>query len=327
MLIENVKNLIKKFNLIEPDDKIIVGVSGGPDSVALLYILQGLSKQIKFSLYAAHLNHKLRKDSDKDVRFVRNLCDRLKVGLAVKEIDIKKIAKKGSIEEISRNERLKFFIETCQAIKANKIALGHNLDDQAETVLMRLIRGSGLYGLSAILPKREFNHFYIIRPLLQTKRKEIEAFLKKKKITLCMDKTNLKDIYFRNKIRNRLLPLLEKEYNKNIKEILSHSARIIGDDYDYLIRQVEKIIKHNKNNFNLDRFLKLHPAMQRLVLRLIIARLKQDTRAITSKHIEEIQDLAKNRPVHSIVDLPKGIAVIKKKTSLYFYRKTPCIEI
>lgn len=320
MLIENVKNLINKSNLIEKNDKIVVGVSGGPDSVALLYILLGLSRQIRFTLHAAHLNHKLRKDSDKDAQFVRNLCGRLRVGLTVKEIDIKKINRKGSIEENSRNERLKFFIETAEAVKANKIALGHNLDDQAETVLMRLIRGSGLYGLSAILPKRKFNNFYIIRPLLQTKRKEIERFLKRRGITPCIDKTNLEDIYFRNKIRNRLLPLLEKEYNKNIKEILSNSAQIIGDDYDYLIRQAEKIIKHSRNSFSLKKFLKLHPAMQRLVLRLIIAKLKQDTRRITYKHIQEIQDLAESRPNNSIVDLPKGISVIKRKANLYFYR-------
>lgn len=313
MILEKVKSTIKKYNLIDKNDKILLGVSGGPDSVALLYILAALKKEFGLSLHVAHIDHCLRKDSHKDRRFVENLARKLKLPVSVTEINVKALAKYGSLEEIARNARLGFLFRVAKEIKADKIALGHNLDDQAETVLMRILRGTGLYGLSGISAKRRIAGYCVIRPLIELRRREIEAQLKKKKIRPCIDITNRQDIYFRNKIRNRLLPLLEKEYNKKIKEILSNIAESAGSDYDYLTRAAEKSLKRLGAKIGINRFLKLHPAIQRLVLRLSIGRLKGDMRRITFKHIREIEDLIRNRPVNSIVDLPKGVFVIKKK--------------
>jgi tRNA(Ile)-lysidine synthase len=322
MMVEKVRKTIKRYSLINKNDKVVVGVSGGPDSIALLYILKSLSKELKISLHIAHLNHSLRNDSYKDKVFVEKLAKQLKIPITVAEINIRQLALgHGSLEEIARNARLGFFFRVAKDTKANKIALGHNLDDQAETVLMRILRGTGLYGLSGILPKRKIAGYQIIRPLIEVRRKDIEAYLRRKKIRPRIDVSNLEDIYFRNKIRNRLLPLLEREYNKNIKEVLSNMAESIGYDYDYLLRQAKRTTKQSKTKLNLNKIIKLHPAIKRLLFRMCIAKIKGDTRRITFQHIREIEDLLLNRPANSIVDLPKGVSVVKKKKYLSFYLK------
>lgn len=320
MVIEKVKKTIKRYSLISKNDKVLVAVSGGPDSVALLSVLNGLKKELKLFLHIAHLDHMLRKDSGKDRLFVEKLAERLKLPFTATQVNVKLLAKKGSVEEIARNARLGFLFRVAREIKADKIALGHNLDDQAETVLMRILRGSGLYGLAGILPKRTIAGFQIIRPLIEVRRREIEAYLRRKKIKVRRDASNLEDIYLRNKIRNSLLPLLEREYNRNIKEVLANMADSAAYDYDYLIRAARRSIRKPTARIALKKFLRMHPAMQRLVLRLMIAQVKGDTRRITFQHIKEIEDLVLNRPPNSIVDLPKGISVIKKK-SLSVYRK------
>lgn len=319
MVLEKAKNTIRRYKLIKEGDRIVMGVSGGPDSVALLYLLDSLKKEYKLKLYIAHLDHMLRKESQLDMIFVENLAKKLKIPIITAKINIKNLNTRGSLEETARNVRLDFLFKVAKDTKSTKIALGHNLDDQAETVLMRILRGSGLYGLSGIAPKRRILRFTIIRPLIEVYRREIEKFLRQKKIKSCIDKTNFKDIYLRNKIRNKLLPLLAKEYNKNIKEVLSNLAENSACDYTYLETSARRITNRLGTRINLVRFLRLHPAMQRMILRFNIARLKGNTRRITSRHIKEIEDLILNRPINSIVDLPKGISVAKKKKVLYFY--------
>jgi len=324
MIVEKVRNTVRKYHLIQKGDRIVVGVSGGADSVALLYILNNLKKELKLSLFVAHLDHMLRKDSTKDKEYVENLCQRLKIPISTAQINIKVMVKKGSLEEVARNARLGFLFKVAKDAKAKKVALGHNLDDQAETVLMRILRGTGLYGLGGILPKREIAGFQIVRPLIEVKRKEIEGFLRRKNIKPLTDISNLQDIYFRNKIRNRLLPMLEKEFSNNLKDILSRMAETIGSDYDYLSSCAKKSLKHiskPKNRIDLKRFLRLHPSLQRLALRLMIAKLKGDLRRVTFKHIQELEELISSRPCNSIVDLPKGVSVEKKKNYLSFYKR------
>src|SRR3989339_2008737 len=224
MLTRKVLQAVKEYGLIRKFDRIVLGVSGGPDSIALLYCLLALKEEYRLTLHIAHLNHMLRpKDSVKDAEFVRLLAKKLGLACAIKKVNLKGL-KKGSLEEAARKARLDFFLDTAKRIKADKIALGHTLDDQAETVLMRLLRGSGLLGLSGILPKRDILGFTVIRPLLGIKRKEIENFLKAKRIIPRVDASNLDQAYFRNRIRHKLLPGLEK-YNPNIKEVLAGSAQ------------------------------------------------------------------------------------------------------
>jgi tRNA(Ile)-lysidine synthase len=319
MILEKVKKTIKKYNLIRKGDKIVVAVSGGPDSVTLLYLLNSLKKELEVSLQIAHLDHMLRKGSYKDREFVEGLSRKLKIPITCSQVNVKELAKKGSVEEIARNARLRFLFKVAKDTKSKKIAIGHNLDDQAETVLMRILRGTGLYGLSGILPKRNIAGFDIIRPLIETRREDIETFLKGRKIKPRLDSSNLENIYFRNKIRNNLLPLLEKEYNCNIKDALSNIAQTVGDDYDYLSKAAQGFLRKSAARIHLKKFLRLHPAIQRLVLRQAIASVKGNTRRITLQHIKEIEDLVLNRPFNSIVDLPQGVSVKKKQKYLIFY--------
>lgn len=321
MLVNKVKNTLKKYSLINKNDKLVVGVSGGPDSVVLLYLLNSLSAELKLFLHVAHLDHMLRKDSYKDAEYVKGLAEKLRLPVTVARVNVKKAQGKGSLEEIARQARFDLFFKVAKSIKTKKIALGHTLDDQAETVLMRMIRGAGLYGLSGILPKRQIEGYCVIRPLIEVSRREIASALKKKKIKACIDKTNLEDIYFRNKVRNCLLPLLAKEYNPHIKEVLSNMAFSAGYDYEYLNLAAAKAASRLGRRIRLSEFARLHPSIQRLVLRFNIARVKGDMRRITFQHINEVNDLILNRPANSIVDLPKGVSVIKKNAVLFFYRR------
>jgi len=327
MLIRKIKNTIKNNDLIRKNDSLLVAVSGGPDSVALLYSLYALRKELKFELCVAHLDHMLRRDSIKDREFVLDLAKKLKLPAVIGRIDINKFSEEGSIEEIARNKRQEFLFRVAQRCGANKIAIGHNRDDQAETVLMRIIRGSGLQGLNAILPKRRINGFMVIRPLIEVSRKEIEGYLKKKKIKARIDKSNLEDVYFRNKVRNRLLPLLEKEFNPNIKGVLSNLAQTVAVDYDYLFQKANsvysKLLTPNSKLIKLDfdKLIKLHPAMFRLVIRLAYAQIKGNLRKLAFQHLKEVEDLTSSRPYNSIVDLPGSISVIKKKKYILFYKR------
>lgn len=321
MILDKVKVAIRKYNLISKGDLVLVAVSGGTDSVCLLYLLKDLSRKMGFRLHVAHLDHMLRRDSKKDAQFVDTLTRKLKIPITIGQINVRALDRRGSLEEIAREARLDFLFKIAKRIKAKKIAFAHNLDDQAETVLMRLLRGTGLLGLSGIYPKRSFRGFTLIRPLISVRRREIKAFLDKKGVHVCIDKTNLKNIYFRNKVRNNLIPLLEKEYNPNLKVLLSNMAEMIALDYDYLNCVALRLVKANPGRVALSRFLKLHPAIQRLVLRLNIAQLQGSTRRLSYQHIMEIEDLIFNRPKNSIVDLPKGISVVKKAKNVVFYRR------
>jgi tRNA(Ile)-lysidine synthase len=320
MLLDKVRYIIKKHRLIERGERLVIGVSGGPDSVALLYVLNSLKRELKLTLHIAHLDHMLRKDSCKDAEFVQRLAQRLKIPITSGQIRVKELARKGSLEEIARNARLGFLFRVAKDIKTRKIALGHNLDDQAETVLMRILRGCGLYGLAGILPKREISGFQIIRPLIEVRRREINAYLKQRGIRPRLDASNLEDIYLRNKIRNRLLPLLEEGYNKNIKDLLCNLAECAGMDYDYLDKRALRFLKQFRK-LNLKKIMALHPALLRLVLRKSIAYLAGNTRRLTFRHMQELEDLIYNRPINSIVDLPGNICVIKKKNHLSINKK------
>lgn len=318
-IVAKVRSFLKKFKLVGKGDKIVIGVSGGPDSVALLLILHKLAFEFNLKLYVAHFNHCMRAKAQQDALFVQRLADKLKLPFYYGQDDSKDILKNSSLEEYARKKRFNFLFKTCKKLGAKKIALGHNFDDQAETVLMRILRGTGLYGLGGILPKRKIDGFIVIRPLLQIKRKEIENFLQRKKIKPCFDATNREEIFLRNRVRLKLLPFLEKNFNKNIKEVLFSLAESASCDYDYLIGQARRIYSSRKK-LKVESLKKMHPAMRRLIIRLKIFEVQKDMRRITFKHMQEIEDLIFNRPNRSKVDLPKGIAVVKLNDILEFSR-------
>ncbi|MEW6171161.1 MAG: tRNA lysidine(34) synthetase TilS, partial [Candidatus Omnitrophota bacterium] len=304
--------------MLESGDSLLVGVSGGPDSVCLVHLLNSLKKELNLKIFVAHLDHCLRKDSHKDLLFVKNLSSRLNLNFISESINVGNFTKDNSLEEAARKIRFDFFFRRAKKLKIKKIVLGHNLDDQAETVLMRLIRGAGLLGLSAIAPVKKINNFFILRPLLSIKRKDIEKYLKKNKIKYHLDYTNKDILFFRNKIRQELLPLLEKKYNTKIKEILANTRDNIALDYEYLSLLTQdafkKCIKYNRKHeikIDLSKFLRLHPSLQRMVLRRCLQQLCGNTRRFDAQHIKELNSLIYERPYNSFVDLPQNISVIK----------------
>lgn len=314
------KETIKKHNLIQKGDKILVGVSGGPDSLALLLKLFSLRSKLGLTLHIVHLDHGLRKDSSLDALFVKRWGQKLNLPVTIKQLTYQQTKVKASLEEFFREERIKFFIQTAKTVKANKIALGHNLDDQAETVLMRLLRGTGLSGLSGISAKRVIRGLVFIRPFLETTRKQIDKFLKKRGVKPRIDSTNQNDIFLRNKIRHHLIPIL-KQYNINILKVLANLAQSVSYDYDYLNQAAKKSLKGNPLRLNLKKIVKLHPAILRLKLRQSISCIQGDTRRINFQHIKELEDLILVRPNESIVDLPKGICVQKLPNTLLFFKR------
>lgn len=317
---------IKKFKMFKRGDRVLVGFSGGPDSLALVYVLNSLRKELGISLHLAHLNHMLRQnESKRDMGFSKKIAERLNLPIDCKCVDIKSLAKKGSLEEIARKQRQKFFINLAKKHCLQKIALGHNQDDQAETVLMRIIRGSGLYGLSAILPLRAIDGHTFARPLIDISRAQINAYLKRIKVKPRIDTSNLESVFFRNRIRNRLLPILESEFNKNARSSLANLAQVVSLDYEYLVRQAQRSLKRvvllRSKSLHIDskKFSKLHISMQRMLLRLCISHLAGNLRRFDYRHWQELEDLVQSRPLGSIVDLPSAISVSKQEKSLRFY--------
>ena len=313
-------------NLFKPGEKIVIGVSGGPDSVALLHGLYSLRHSLGINLHVAHLNHGIRKEADHDQKFVEQLCNQLKIPCTLKKIHLKKKAQ--SLEEAAREKRFRFLVEVAKKHKTRIIALGHTKDDLAETILMRLLRGTGLSGLRSILPKRKIYKTVFVRPMLTLSRNNIIQFLNQNKINFCTDSTNQSKIFTRNKIRINLIPLLEKKYNPNIKDALSHLSIQATDDYDFLQSKAKtiflKIATHSSRSrnisLNLKKFVQCHPAMQRLIIRLAIQHLKGNMRKLTFSHINEVESLINNRPNGSIVHLPNSIAIQKKPLKLIFFQ-------
>ena len=294
--------------------------------MTLLCVLNKLRINGGFQIHVGHINHHLRgKHSDNDENFVKKFCFSLNIPCTCADAHLTtRIKQGGSLEEIARQERFKALIKIAKKVHANTIALAHHQDDLAETVLLRIIRGTGLQGLQAILPKRSIDGHIFIRPLLNISRKDIEAYLKKRKIKFRTDATNMKTHFFRNKVRRDLMPCLEKKYQKNIQEILCNLAVTAGEDYEYLRQQALKIfskISRTQNsdtrlNISLSHYKKLPTAMQRMILRLAIERIKGNTRTLTLQHLQEVADLIINRPVGAVVNLPQKTRATKTKNFL-----------
>lgn len=321
MLFSKITKTIQKYSLIQKNDRVVVAVSGGPDSVALLLLLNELKQEYNLQLYIAHLNHQFRgKEAEADAWFVQSLAKQLKIPYLSKSVNIPELAKKNkkSPEEMAREIRYAFLQDIAKKKQANIIALGHNADDQVETILMWMLRGSGIEGLTGMeiarksevsstkyqVPRRGVckckSEVYIIRPLLETSRKEILEYLKEKKQKYRVDKTNLKSIYLRNRIRNQLIPQLEKEYNPNLKETLFRTATILRDELAYFDSAAGMIFGCIRNRertdciaIKLSEFRQLDKAIHRHLVRKAILLVSGTLTGFGFDHIEAVLELAK----------------------------------
>ena len=328
MLQEKVVNTINKYELIKSGDNIVVGVSGGPDSMALLNVLINLKEKLSFNIVVAHINHMIRAEADDETKYVQDFCKKHDIECYVKREDVLEISKSKKIgtEEAGRKLRYTFFDEIMIKTNANKVATAHTANDRAETVLMNIMRGSGTSGLKGIEEKRG-NKF--IRPLIECTRSEIEEYCEQEKLNPKYDKTNEENIYTRNRIRNELIPYIQKEFNPNIIETLNRLSKLVAIENKYLEEQTQKAYKEiylgkqeldGKKEIILDlkKFNNLDLVIKNRIVLYTINKVVGNAQNIEKIHIEDIIKLCKNNIGNKYLTPHKNIKVLVNKQKIFF---------
>ena len=322
MLEEKVRKTIREYNLIEKNDSIVVGVSGGPDSMTLLSILLKLKEEFNLKIYVAHVNHMLRENAIKDEEYVKEFCKKNNIEMFIKKANISEIAKKEKIgfEEAGRNARYNFFEEILKNTESNKIAIAHNLNDKVETIIMNTLRGSGVSGLKGIEPKRK----KYIRPLIEIERHEIEKYCIENEINPRHDESNDDNTYTRNKIRNIIIPYIRNEFNPNIIKTLNRLSEIIKEEDEYVQSKTEKIFKeilltNEKNKIELDprKFNDQEKVIQKNLILLAIKKVKGSTQGIEKVNIDDIIKLCNNNIGNKLIRPVKQLEIGIKNKRIY----------
>lgn len=325
---EKVLETIKKYNLIEKGDKLVLGVSGGPDSIAMLNILNDIRNDrnlhLEFDIIVAHVNHMIREEAKDDETFVREFCEKIDVPFYSKSIDVQKIANNNKIgtEEAGRNARYNFFDEILTKTNSNKIAIAHNKNDKVETMIMNMLRGSGIAGLKGIEPIKDSKY---IRPLIECERYEIEQYCKENSIDARIDKTNFENIYTRNKVRNIVIPYIKQEFNPNIIKTMDRLSELVKEENEYLENTVKKIyneliIEEKEKQFVMDLkgFNKQEKVIKARLLLYTISRLLGSTNGIEKIHIEDVIKLCENNIGNKYLTPNKNIKILVKNHKIYF---------
>lgn len=314
ILLKKVQETIRKYRMLTSNTKLVVAVSGGPDSVTLLHLLFKLRPKYNLRLWVAHLNHQLRgREADFEAEWVKEFAVKLGIPVISDTFNVPALAKekKLSLEEAARLSRYNFLEEVANQMGASKITLAHTASDQAETLLMRLMRGSGLDGLSAIPPVRD----KIIRPLIEVFREQIEDYCRENNLQPRLDSSNRETSFLRNRVRLNLIPYLSREYGDRIERILFQTVNLLRQDSEYLKEETERVFKsvleeeiHEELVLNEEKLSCLHPALQRRVIRKAIEKIKGDLRGITFDHIVSILKLYKTKRPKQL-DLPHGLVI------------------
>lgn len=333
-LLANVAAFIDAADLIPPRATVVVGVSGGGDSVALLSILRelGRSSRRRWRLIAAHLNHQLRGGADEDEAFVRDLARRWRIELVVERIDVRKLARErgAGIEEAARDARYDFFLRAGRSSSATVVAAGHHADDNVETVLHRLARGTHLRGLAGMPPRRPLDQhgdLLLVRPLLQVRREQIEDYLKRHRLKWRTDPTNVDTHFQRNLIRHELLPVLRK-LNPQADAAILRLARSAGEVESYLAARGRAALAYcqvDQANPGLglaaERLAELGDVVGRIALRAELERLRLPMAAVTARTLEELAALASGRK--RAVNLPGGLVARRLGPAIVFEPAAP----
>lgn len=324
MLKEQVIDTIKKYNLIKENDSIVIGVSGGPDSICLLHILNEIKNELNFKIYVAHINHMIREEADEETEYVKEFCKNLGIECYIKRIDVVEIANnlKRGTEETGRQIRYEFFKEILEKTNSNKIATAHNNNDKVETILMNILRGSGTSGLKGIEAIRD--NMYI-RPLINTSREEIEEYCETNKLEPKIDESNNENIYTRNKIRNIVIPYIKQEFNPNIIKTINRLSEVANEENEYLNKVTEnefnKLLLEKANNsyvLNLKDFNKLELVIKRRVILYTINELLSSTTGIEKVNIDDIIKLCNNNIGNKYLSPIKNLKVLVKKGKIFF---------
>jgi tRNA(Ile)-lysidine synthase len=315
----SVLKTVKQLNMLSQKDRVLIAVSGGPDSVGLVMAMDFLKSEFGLSPGIAHLNHQLRgEDSQKDEVFVKELAQKFGFDFFSVKKDVKIYAKSCglSLEEAGRDLRYKFFLELASSHGFQKIATGHNKNDNAELILMNLLRGSGLKGISGIPPVRDR---LFIRPLIRISKQEILDFLTCEKQAFRTDASNSDTDFLRNAMRHRLIPLLEREYNPSVMDGLNRLGYVVSQDDDFLENETENYFKVCLTEMNesfislsVKAVLELHPAMQYRVMRKAVRKVKGNLRRISLVHMESIFAFCSEKGANGSLDLPDRIRIYKK---------------
>lgn len=310
-LVARVEQLIKSENLFQPGDSIVVGVSGGPDSTALLHILFLLSRKWDWRLVAAHVHHGFRpEESEEEARFVQRFAESLPVPFVMERIDVPtRVAEQGgNPQQVARELRYAFMLRVAREHGCASIALAHHADDQAETVLMRLLRGAGSTGLAGMVLKRSFKGVDLVRPLLRTTKAEILDHLHRHQIRYCVDSSNLSTKYLRNRIRLEALPYLAR-YNPELPLSLNRLAEMMAAENEFMEQQAEEAarqiirLENKAAVFSREAFCRLHLALQRRMIKLILNYLSLGTHDFAD--VERIRTAIADHK-HTTVTLPVG---------------------
>ncbi len=316
---EKVLKTIQKYKLIESGDKIIVAVSGGPDSMCLLDVLRKLKEKLKIEIVVAHVNHNIREEADSETLYIKKYCQKHNIEIYIKKENVIELAKKDKIglEEEGRKVRYNFFDEVLEKTKSNKIAIAHNMNDKAETVLMNIIRGSGALGLKGIEPKRDNKY---IRPLIETERYEIEEYCKNNMLNPKHDKSNDDNTYTRNRVRNVLIPFLKENFNPNIIKGINKLSIIMTEEQNYLEKIVNNIyndvkIQEKEKSIILDlkKFNSEDIFIRKKLLLFAINKLFNTTKNIEKIHIDDIIKLCERNIGNKYLTPNKNIKVYINK--------------
>lgn len=332
MLEQKIKNTIKKYDLIKNGDNIVVGVSGGPDSMTLLNVLLNIKEELNFNIVVAHINHMIREEAEEETKYVEDFCKKKNIQCFVRKEKVEEIAKNNKIgtEEAGRTVRYAFFDEVLEKVKANKVATAHNANDNAETVLMNIIRGSGTSGLKGIEPIR--NNKYI-RPLIECTRAEIEQYCEEEKLQPKLDKTNKENVYTRNKVRNLLIPYIEENFNPNIITSINRLSELATQENNFIEKEVirsykEVLIKQTLGNkgieeknsviLDLKKFNKLDLVIKNRLMLYTIGRVLGTSQNIEKVHIEDLVKLCSNNIGNKFLTPNKNIKIMVKQGKIFF---------
>jgi tRNA(Ile)-lysidine synthase len=324
MIEQKVRETIKKYNLIEKDDKIIVALSGGPDSMCLLNILNKLKEEYNLSIHCIYLNHMIREEAKEDEKLISSFCKKDNITLSIYRKNIPELSKKLklSLEECGRLVRYKILKKELKTKKFTKIATAHHLDDNIETLLMRMFKGTSIKGLSVIKPKKG----KIIRPLIECTKSEILEYLEKEKVPFIIDKTNYETTYERNYIRNVILPLVEKKF-PNYREHLKNLIQDLWLEEKLLEKLAQKTFKNSlinpsENQLTID-IEKLSRTKNELIIKEAIKTAFKALKHIpTRKQINLVYENIKNREGNKEILETSKLKVLREYNKLTIYRKT-----
>lgn len=316
-MLNKIKNFIDKYNMIQKGDRIVVGVSGGADSVCLFDVLLKLAPVYGHTLFVVHVNHGIRgKEADEDEAYVKKLCLDNQVSFTAIKTDVRAIAVKEGLseEEAGRKVRYEAFYHCFTENKCNKIAIAHNKNDNAETILFHLFRGSGIKGLTGIQPIRDV----IIRPLLNTGRDEIEAYLNENGISYRTDRTNLTSDYTRNKIRHQIISFAKEEINSAAVEHIVSAANKLAEIESYLEKNIEIGFRNSvtyleeKKSYVIDinKLKQEDPVLQKGIIRRTLTQLATRAKDLETLHVELVLDLMEKQS-GKVLNLPYGILAMK----------------